>query len=109
MATYYGVVKDNRIVLPEGVRLEEGTSVEVRIFTDNASAQNSNVRSSQDSVSEASAKPSAEREEEFMQKLLEEGLIKEIKKPPKASPTGDRILVNVKGKPMSQTIVEDRR
>ncbi len=48
-------------------------------------------------------------EEAFLQRLLEEGLIKEIKRPPRVSPTGDRTPVKVKGKPMSQTIIEDRR
>lgn len=114
MATYYGVVRDNRIVLPEGVRLEEGAYVEVSVFTNSVqSSQNSNVQSSQGSTTEASIEASVEAEgateEAFLQKLLKEGLIAEIKRPPKTSPAGDRTPVKVKGKPMSQTIIEDRR
>src|SRR5207253_8786215 len=108
MATYYGVVRDNRIVLPEGVRLEEGASVEVRVVTRNAqSSQNSNAQSSQGSTPETSLTASAEAEgatedateEAFLQRLLEEELIAEIKRPPETSPAGDRTPVKVKGKP----------
>ncbi len=49
-----------------------------------------------------------EREEQFKQKLLELGIIKEIKRPRNA-PQEARTPIKVKGKPISQIIIEERR
>jgi hypothetical protein len=47
-------------------------------------------------------------EERFLQTLVESGLIKEIKRPPRDR-TIQRPLVPIQGKPLSETIVEERR
>ena len=44
----------------------------------------------------------------FHQVLLSKGLVKEVKKP-HISNTTDRQLIEVKGKPVSQTIIEERK
>ena len=50
----------------------------------------------------------AEAEERFKQKLVELGLLKEVKTPV-GVPTNDRTPIKVKGKPLSQNIIEGRR
>jgi hypothetical protein len=50
----------------------------------------------------------AQAEERFKQKLVELGLVQEIKVST-GVPGGDRTPINVKGKPLSQSIIEDRR
>lgn len=47
-------------------------------------------------------------EEGFMQALLETGLITEFKRPDR-SRKQERHLVPIQGKPLSETIIEDRR
>lgn len=46
--------------------------------------------------------------EAFHRALLDSGLVKEIKKPPIRS-EHDRPLVHIQGKPLSETIIEERR
>lgn len=92
MAIYHGVVKDDVIVLLADVHLGEGTEVEIRPLSQPES-----------SLSEESL------ERAFEQRLLEEGLISEIKNPPRVPPKGDRTPIKFKGKPLSQMIIEDRR
>ena len=46
--------------------------------------------------------------EVFHQVLLSKGLVKEVKNPP-VTGTIERQLVEVKGKPVSQTIIEERK
>ncbi len=50
----------------------------------------------------------AEKLEVFHQVLLSKGLIKEVKKPP-VTDTSERQLIEVKGKPVSETIIEERK
>ena len=50
----------------------------------------------------------ADKLEVFHQVLLSQGLVKEVKKPHIPNPA-DRQLVEVKGKPVSQTIIEERK
>jgi hypothetical protein len=50
----------------------------------------------------------AAAEERFKQRLLEKGLLKEIKRPPYEA-KGDRTPIKVKGKPLSEMIIEERR
>ncbi len=50
----------------------------------------------------------AEAEERFKQKLVELGLLKEVKTPV-GVPANDRTPIKVKGKPLSQHIIEERR
>jgi hypothetical protein len=47
-------------------------------------------------------------EKRFKQKLVELGLLKEVKAP-SGVPEGDRTPIKVKGKPLSQSIIEERR
>lgn len=90
MAIYRGVVKDKVVVLPESVRLAEGTEVEVRPLSESESSEELAERA-------------------FEQRLLEKGLLTEIKRPSRTEPEGDRTPVKVKGKPTSQMIIEERR
>ena len=49
-------------------------------------------------------------EEEFEQRLLEKGIISRIPSPiTDLTPYRNRKLIEVKGKPLSETIIEDRR
>lgn len=49
-------------------------------------------------------------EEEFEQRLLEKGIISRIPPPiTDLAPYRDRKLIEVKGKPLSETIIEERR
>ena len=50
----------------------------------------------------------AEAEARFKQKLMELGLLKEVKTLAVVT-GGDRTPIKVKGKPLSQDIIEDRR
>ena len=54
------------------------------------------------------AQDEADKLEVFHQVLLSKGLVKEVKTPP-VTDTIDRQLIAVKGKPVSQTIIEDRK
>lgn len=92
MATVYGVVKGNIVVLPEHVALPDGQPVEVRIIG-----------------AEDSSTDDEQREDAFLQKLLDVGLLEEIKSPPRVPPVGDRSPISVKGIPLSQLIIEERR
>lgn len=90
METYHGTVKGNMIVLPEGVHLEEGAMVEVRILQ----------------VDDQALMQSAE--EAFKQRLLEKGLLKRIKTPSRVQPQGDHTPISIEGT-LSRAIIEDRR
>ena len=46
-------------------------------------------------------------EEQFYKDLIAAGVVKEIK-PPRTTPLGERHLLVVKGKPVSETLIEDR-
>jgi hypothetical protein len=48
------------------------------------------------------------RQTAFHQALLDAGLVKQIKHPSYA-PSTERKLISVKGKPVSETIIEERR
>ena len=50
----------------------------------------------------------ADRLEVFHQVLLSQGLVKEVKKP-HVPDTVERQLIEIKGKPVSQTIIEERK
>ena len=47
-----------------------------------------------------------EKRDAFHRSLMAKGLVKELKKPTK---TTERRLIKAKGKPVSQTIIEERR
>ena len=83
MLVYQGVVKGNVVVLPKGVHLEEGLTVEVRL-----------------------AQPT---ENLFKQQLMALGLLKEAKVLSNLSPLKKRTPIQVKGQPLSQIIIQERR
>ena len=92
MMIYHGIVKGNLVVLPEDVHLEEGLIVEVRTL------------SQDDALTEEE-----QREEQFRERLVAIGLLRENKRVSRQAPEGDRTPIRVKGKPLSQTIIEERR
>jgi hypothetical protein len=91
MAVYHGVVKGNTVVLPEDARLPDGTPVEVRV-----------VEPQEDASDE-------ELEMLFLERLLEVGMISEIKPRGSRSPADDFTPIEVKGRPLSEIVIEERR
>jgi hypothetical protein len=96
MTAYHGIVKDNVVLLPEEVHLQDGTEVEVTIIPTTVNGQ-------------ISPQTLEAAEEASKQRLLEKGLPTEIKRPSRTEPKGDRTPIKVKGNPMSQMVIEDRR
>jgi hypothetical protein len=90
MIVYHGVVRGQVVVVSEGAQLDEGSLVEVRL------------------PGRRRSKP-ARTEAEFKQRLLHSGLLREIKTPVPLAGTEDRRPIYVEGKPLSQTIIEERR
>ncbi len=88
MPVYHGVVKDNVVVLPSGISLSDGAIVQVRV------------------LSELPAPTVAENH--FKQSLVVVGLLREIKTP-LATRASSRTPIRTKGKPLSQSIIEERR
>jgi hypothetical protein len=87
---YYGVVRGNTVELPDGEELADGTIVEVRVLPVQADPSHD------------------EAEEAFKQRLLEKGLLSEIRRPILV-PVGDRTPIEVEGTPLSEMIIEERR
>jgi predicted DNA-binding antitoxin AbrB/MazE fold protein len=87
MQVYEGIVKDRVVLLPENVHLDEGQRVEIRIR-----------KAGQESP-----------EELFRKRLVEVGLLEEIRKPSRLLADRDRTPIQVKGKPLSEEIMEERR
>jgi hypothetical protein len=92
MTIYHGIVRGNLVVLPEGVRLEEGLRVEVRTL------------SQDDALTEEE-----QREEQFRNRLVATGLLRENKRLSRQAPDGNHTPIQGEGKPLSQTIIEERR
>jgi hypothetical protein len=87
MQVYEGIVQDRVVVLPKDVHLEEGLRVEVRV-------------------------PGTEGEPLealFRQRLVETGLMERAERPPLGMTPRDRAPIRVKGKPLSEQIIEERR
>jgi hypothetical protein len=87
MQVYEGIVKDRVVLLPDDVHLDEGLRVEIRIR-----------EAGQESP-----------EELFKKRLVEVGLLEAIRKPSWPLADQDRTPIQVKGKPLSEQIMEDRR
>jgi hypothetical protein len=51
----------------------------------------------------------AERERTARQRLLEAGLVTRVSSPARTVPTSPRVPIRVAGKPLSETILEERR
>jgi hypothetical protein len=87
MQVYEGIVKDRVVLLPGDVHLDGGLRVKVRI-------------------------PDAGQEIPealYKQRLVEVGLLAEIRRPSGPGTDQDRASVQVKGKPLSEQIMEERR
>jgi hypothetical protein len=92
MAVYRGVVKGNIVLLDEPVDLADGVVVEVRpMFPPPATPEE------------------REREAAFSRRLLELGLIKSIPTWEPDPPGLDRTPIQIEGRPVSETIIEERR
>jgi hypothetical protein len=87
MQVYEGIVQERVVVLPEGVHLDDGLRVEVW-------------------VREAGKEPA---EELFKKRLVEAGLIEGIRRSSWPLAEGDRTPMRVKGKPLSELIIQERR
>jgi hypothetical protein len=87
MQVYEGIVKDRVVLLPEDVHLDEGLRVEVRI-----------PETGQETL-----------EELYKKRLIEAGLLEEIRRPSGPWTDQDRTPIKVKGKPLSEQIMEERR
>lgn len=87
MRVYEGIVQDCVVVLPEGVQLEDGLHVEIRIRE----------------VGHESP------EVLFKKRLVEAGLIERPRKPSWPLADQDRTPIQVKGKLLSEQIMEERR
>ena len=96
MRVYRGVVRDNAVLLPEGVELADGQHVEIRVVTNGEPARGDDP----DQI---------DPEEEIRRHLFEIGLLSEIKRPSRMEPPGDRRPIKVRGKPISEMIIEERR
>lgn len=95
MTVYYGVVRENRVILDDGVELADDTRVEVR-------PQPSGVASTAYMDEQA-------REALFKQRLRESGLLGQE---PPADPVPidtDRRPIHVEGQPLSEMIIAERR
>jgi hypothetical protein len=88
MAVYYGAVKGNVVMLPDEVQLAEGTIVEVRITTQDGQAVSS--------------------EELVKQDLHKAGLLLELRSPTPLPSDVDRTPIQVKGKPLSEIVIDQR-
>ena len=87
MQVYEGIVKDRVVLLPEDVHLDEGLRVEVRIPEAGEEAP----------------------EALYKRRLMEVGLLGEIRRPSGPGADRDRTPIKVKGKPLSEQIMEERR
>ena len=92
MSIYYGVVKNNVVILPKDIQLAEGLIVEIHIPP----------------AEHEQPEPSSS-EEQFKQILANSGLLQEIKLSSQVPPVGDRTPIQVRGKPLSRVIIEERR
>lgn len=87
MQVYEGIVRNQVIVLSKGIQLDEGSRVEVRI-------------------PETVGGPS---ESLYKQRLVEAGLMQELKGPNVPEPGETRMPLQLGGQPLSETIISERR
>jgi hypothetical protein len=101
VAVYYGVVKNNQVVLEGDVRLADGVRVEVQPV-EHATAP------ADASAPDVVGVDTAEAEEALLRDLLAEGLLEE---PPidETAPDEPFKPVTVRGRPLSEQIIEERR
>ena len=87
----YGKVKGGVVLLPKDIHLTDGLVVEIRVDLPKG---------------EVLASPS---EEAFKQRLLESGLLREIKRPSPFPSEEDRTPIQVRGESLSKAIIRERR
>lgn len=92
MTVYRGIVRGNRVVLPEGVHLADGLVVEVDV------APVSHQERSDE-----------ERERSFVQGLEESGVVGRREPVALDEAEDDFTPIEVSGTPLSQMIIEERR
>ena len=86
-----------------------GQATLTRILDDIKALQPDELRQVQHAIAKQLAPSQASLEEErFLKTLLASGLVKEIKRPLRDRPI-ERPLVPMQGKPLSETIIEERR
>lgn len=88
MSVYQGVVRGNVVILPKNVRLADGLIVEVR------TPEPEKLHSSENA---------------FKQRLIETGLLLELRTVAASSTRSNRTPIMVKGKPLSEILIEERR
>lgn len=92
MAHYFGLVKGGVVLLPPEVSLADGTVVEIRV------AEAVQVAGDERAIGDAAKR-----------RLVALGLLTEIKGATLLPSADDRRLIEVEGKPLSETIIEERR
>lgn len=90
MSVHHGVIRDHVVILPGNAQLVDGQRVEVRILD----RKRSKARAAEDA---------------FQQRLLEIGLLSEVRPSAASQLAQGRVLAEVAGKPLSQAIIEERR
>lgn len=90
------------LVLEEPLPLSDGTQVEITL----RSTKGSSVRESPEA--DEGSLDAVDLDQRIQQALYSAGLVTEIK-PPVKRPRERRPPINIKGKPLSETIIEDRR
>jgi hypothetical protein len=91
MRTYQGIVRDNKVILPEDAHLREGSTVSV-IVLDEAIDHEADE---------------ATRESLVRQDLLAAGLVLDPH-PAARPPARERRLIDVQGNPLSQVVIDER-
>jgi hypothetical protein len=79
-----------------------------RILGDIQTLEPEELRQVQRAIEQQLESQETVEEERFLNALLASGLVKEIKRPPRDSKI-ERPLVPIQGKPLSETIIEERR
>jgi len=92
MSLHYGMVSGGAVALPKGIHLPEGLAVKILFHLPKR---------------ERADRPASE--DTFKQKLWTAGLLAEIKPPAPLLPEGSRAPAWIKGKPLSEVILEERK
>lgn len=94
MQVYHGIVRDNVVVLPKDVHLQDGTEVEVRAVG---------------SKGKESVEPGESPRQVLKRRLREAGLVLQFKDISQATKDEDFEPITLEGTPVSQLIIEERR
>lgn len=94
MATYRGIIRGNTVELLDPIGLEDGAIVEVEV---------------RGVLPPPATEEERQREDEFTKHLIEIGLMTAAPTHAPDPPGLDRTPITVTGKPVSETIIEERR